>query len=255
MPTLRWTKTSPGARPRISLACVEEGGDKKEKKRKKRGGGGLEGWGGEHLPSSWARARAPGPKNHAPPPALSPRSYRHPRVRAPDPQELGRLRGDQALKVVRPGGPHGVRPLAVCREKGEAVRAGEREGGNASRLLLAAAPILGTSGPLVAPRPPGTRCTRACPAQACGHGCGARGGIGPAGHVKGVDLQRSLSLSFPSPFRDAPLPAPPHAPPPPATYRLFLRTSFMEAEAEVTPIRVEWVRRMGWIWRGAFSRE
>ena len=68
-------------------------------------------------------------ENHAhartPPPTHTQKTYRHPGVGAPDPQELGRLGGDQALKVVRPGGPHGVRPLAVkAGERGEGAGEG-----------------------------------------------------------------------------------------------------------------------------------
>lgn len=201
-------------------------------------------------PAGWLK-KENHPHARTPPPTHKKKTYRHPGVGAPDPQELGRLGGDQALKVVRPGGPHGVRPLAVkAGERGEgagegAARARQGRRGRWETKKKTIHPSAHTF--LWSPDParpaPGLHAQAAGPACAGGYGAGRGkaapgGGVGGGGHCRatsnaGGRARGSFSLSL---VRSGGGDPPPPPPLPPA-HRLFLRTSFMEVEAvEVTPM-------------------
>jgi hypothetical protein len=88
LPTLRWTKMAPGARPRIWLACFLGGVEGRER----------------FFLGPRARAASGGVGRDASEKEQT--THRHARVRAPDPQVVGVLLVQQALEELGVVGDH-----------------------------------------------------------------------------------------------------------------------------------------------------
>ena len=144
LPTLRWTKMAPGARPRIWLACFGVGwvvwgcvcvwgwwgwGVRDR-------GGGVS---ASRSRPSWCPRRAPGrpnPKRKC--------TYRHARVGASDPEVVRVLLVQQAVEELGVLGHHGRGPLPVVwRERERVVRGGTTGERRRARFGGAAAGVFG----------------------------------------------------------------------------------------------------------------
>ena len=119
--SLTWTKTSPGWRPRIWLACCvfssferdgERSGGQKRREEERRKRRKAFGQGGKYLQRRNSRARSEAvekeKKKRQPPPF----PHRHAAVGAADPQVLGRLLVLEPVEVARVFGLHALGPAA-----------------------------------------------------------------------------------------------------------------------------------------------